>query len=281
MNNDNPYRTPSAAVADVPEGELQLAGRGHRFGAAMIDAIIYAAMLWPVAYAAGIFSINPDSPQLQPLSNRLLMAILGFALFVLAQSYFLKRNGQTIGKKIVGIRIVDLDDKVPGLGTLLGRRYGPMYLINAVPFVGGLFALINALFIFRSDRRCIHDHIARSKVILAGPRYSSATWFLLPFLMLFGLAILAGIGAAIVIPQLERSHAPRTVPAAPKKTGAATAIPTPGPSAPDSRSPSAQSPSPPNAANEMAQPQGSGAELRSCLELKDPAAVIRCSQGRK
>jgi uncharacterized RDD family membrane protein YckC len=35
---------------------------------------------------------------------------------------------------------------------------------------GGLFFLIDQAFIFRDDRRCIHDHIAGT-VVLANPRW--------------------------------------------------------------------------------------------------------------
>ncbi|MEA2700447.1 MAG: hypothetical protein QOI66_4718, partial [Myxococcales bacterium] len=38
-------------------------------------------------------------------------------------------------------------------------------IISAIPYLGGLYALVDALFIFRDDRRCIHDLIAGTRVI--------------------------------------------------------------------------------------------------------------------
>ncbi len=63
------------------------------------------------------------------------------------------------------IRIVDLNGAVLPVQRLLGLRYLPWWAASIVPFVGGLFALIDALFIFRKDHRCIHDHIAGTKVV--------------------------------------------------------------------------------------------------------------------
>jgi len=40
-------------------------------------------------------------------------------------------------------------------------------VIEAVPYVGGLFGLIDILFIFGDERRCIHDLMAGTKVVEA------------------------------------------------------------------------------------------------------------------
>ena len=44
-------------------------------------------------------------------------------------------------------------------------RYFPLAVIAQIPFAGGIFSLIDCLFIFREDRRCIHDLIAGTKVV--------------------------------------------------------------------------------------------------------------------
>ncbi len=281
MNNDNPYRAPTAAVADVPlEGAHELAGRGHRFGASIIDGIIEVTLFFVIAYAVGIYSFDRDDTH--EFLFGLLTTMLGFAVFAVVHSYFLMKNGQTIGKKIVGIRVVDLDGNVPGLLTLLGRRYAPIYAAEAIPLAGGLLPLIDVLFIFREDRRCIHDLIAKTRVVLSGAKYSSTTWIVAPTL----LVVVLGIGASIIIPPLFE-HSPKPTRAAPAKpatpatkqqpaqSGAKTAPP--APAATGSRpAPPAANAAP--AANTGTPSQGaSNADLRKCLELKDPAAVARCS----
>lgn len=167
MSNDNPYRAPAADVADVSvDGELELAGRGSRLGASMIDGLILMVFIVPIMFAFGMF--NAERLQHGGLSfgATIAMQIVVFVIFALVQTYFLKASGQTIGKKLVGIRIVGLDDQQPSIGTLLFARYAPMYLINAIPLVGGLAGFADILFIFGSERRCIHDRIAKTKVVV-------------------------------------------------------------------------------------------------------------------
>jgi uncharacterized RDD family membrane protein YckC len=43
-------------------------------------------------------------------------------------------------------------------------------IIGAVPLVGSIFSLVDPLFIFRGDRRCIHDLIAGTNVVTAPKR---------------------------------------------------------------------------------------------------------------
>ena len=64
------------------------------------------------------------------------------------------------------IRIVDVADGTnPGFARTFLVRGVVTGLIGSIPGVGPLFAILNVLFIFRDDRRCIHDHIARTVVV--------------------------------------------------------------------------------------------------------------------
>lgn len=95
-------------------------------------------------------------------------AAVGFAVFVVVQGFPLHHYGQTWGKRILGIRIVDLDGAKPPLGRLLTRRYVPIQVANLIPVVGPLLVLVDTLMIFRADRRCAHDLIAGTRVVKAG-----------------------------------------------------------------------------------------------------------------
>jgi hypothetical protein len=82
----------------------------------------------------------------------------------------LATRGSSIGKRILGLYVVT----EPGRNSRLGFGRGVILRI-LVPNVvtsatGGLFFLIDQAFIFRDDRRCIHDHIAGT-VVLADPRW--------------------------------------------------------------------------------------------------------------
>ena len=92
---------------------------------------------------------------------------LGMIALAVYQLVLLYRSGQTVGKKIVGIRIVRPDGGRASFPRLLFLRYLVPGLIGAIPLVGFLFALVDALFIFAEDRRTLHDKIADTIVVNA------------------------------------------------------------------------------------------------------------------
>jgi uncharacterized RDD family membrane protein YckC len=158
----NPYQAPEAAVADVAQTD-DLAERGTRFGAAFIDGLILLVLWAPVMFLTGYFQKAVAGSL--GFGTILGYTIGGFFAFVLVQSYPLAKRGQTWGKRMLSIRIATLDGAQPTLGALLLRRYLPVQLVNVIPGVGGLLGIVNVLFIFRADRRCVHDLIAGTKVV--------------------------------------------------------------------------------------------------------------------
>lgn len=109
-----------------------------------------------------------------PDALRLVGLLIGIGLFG-ANLYFLHKSGQTVGKKLVGIRIVRQDTKENGglvvnllkRSVLAGLPY--LALIFIAPILGALYIWADILFIFREDRRCLHDRIAGTVVIQAAP----------------------------------------------------------------------------------------------------------------
>lgn len=161
MEQHNPYQSPQAIVADNP-GQ-QLAGRGARLGAAIIDTIILLVVIMPIMFVGGYFNNFAENGMLAQLG----WGVASFLVFVAIQFVPLKNHGQTWGKKLVGIRIVTLDGAQPGLDILLGRRYLFANGIGLVPFIGSVASLVNVLMIFRADKRCLHDLVAGTQVVNA------------------------------------------------------------------------------------------------------------------
>ena len=96
-----------------------------------------------------------------------LWGLIGFAIMVAVQGYPLAQAGQTWGKKLLKLKIVNLDGSQPDFLRLIGLRYGSGALISLIPVVGSFYGFVDALFIFREDKRCIHDHIAGTRVVVA------------------------------------------------------------------------------------------------------------------
>lgn len=155
-----------AVVQDAWQSVDTLAGLGSRFGAAMVDFGCVAVLYFLFFMMAG----NPGAAEFgeAELGGAFLFLAGGIIVLAVTQIYLLTTCGQTIGKKIVGIKIVNNEDGSEGgfVKNVLMRGF-VNGLISSVPFVGAIYALVDILFIFRQDRRCIHDLIAGTKVINA------------------------------------------------------------------------------------------------------------------
>ena len=154
--------TPEPTVAGIPLGS-----REARLGAALIDGVIIAAIVFPIEYAAGFWQVLMEATrnhELLPLGTSLPWLAFGLCVFVLVQGYPLVRDGQSWGKKMLSIKIVDGLGKKPSIGRL-AVRCGVAMLVGSIPFVGRLALLIDVCLIFRADKRCGHDLVAGTHIV--------------------------------------------------------------------------------------------------------------------
>ena len=161
---------PESRQPDRARTAVDLASRGARLGAAILDNLSSFLALMPGLLLFGLAEEMPSTYD-QDLEMGALLLFFG-ALFTLliVQLVLLAKRGQTIGKWLLDISIVDVTDQtLPSWGRLVGLRYLLPGVLGAVPVFGVLFAAANVLFIFRDDRRCIHDHLAGTLVIDGGP----------------------------------------------------------------------------------------------------------------
>lgn len=142
-----------------------LASRSQRLGAALADTCIGMAVTLPVMMRMGLLQRLREG---QPMSGgeRVLFFIFGFAVFFVINGYFLARRGQTVGKMLVGTRIVSYaEGQLLPPGRLFGLRYLPIAVVAQIPYFGGLLWLMDVLLIFGPETRCGHDLIAGTKVV--------------------------------------------------------------------------------------------------------------------
>ncbi|HUQ53629.1 MAG TPA: RDD family protein [Gammaproteobacteria bacterium] len=166
MSERNPYAPPQTEVRDPPlirEAD-NLAPRRLRLIGVLVDGLANAVVFGPLLLFSGLWSslLSDDVP----FRVVVLVSLGGVAVFLLLNGYLLATAGQTIGKRVVGTRIVNVaDGRIPKFLTLVGGRYGVTWLVSLIPGAGNLYGLVDALFVFRDDRRCLHDLIAGTKVI--------------------------------------------------------------------------------------------------------------------
>nr|WP_279388160.1 RDD family protein [Vibrio crassostreae] len=70
-----------------------------------------------------------------------------------------------MGKNVMEIAIVDMDGKQLGLFNIMIKRILPMNIFVYIPVIGQYISILNYLFVFRKNRRCLHDLIAGTQVI--------------------------------------------------------------------------------------------------------------------
>lgn len=78
----------------------------------------------------------------------------------------LAAKGQSIGKKVANTRIAMMDGAKPPVLDIVIKRYGFVILISLIPFIGVILPWIDILMIFKKDRRCLHDLVAGTQVLV-------------------------------------------------------------------------------------------------------------------
>ena len=165
---DNPYAAPAAPVADEAAPDIQLADRGLRLAAVLLDGLFFGLSMVPLILAAVAAGRLGDAGKVDvAVAIGLALGAVLFLGLLVWNCVLLSRRGQTVAKKMLGIRVVRRDGSHCGLARIFFARYLPVTLLGAVPFVGGLVSLVDALLIFRDDRRCLHDEIADTIVVKA------------------------------------------------------------------------------------------------------------------
>jgi uncharacterized RDD family membrane protein YckC len=190
MTHDDPVNPYLPPVSDVnvglfapPQG-VELAERSTRLVAVTLDGLLACIPFLPMLalgfYFLAALEFRPPTggdefpsgiPGMEDAHVALLfglaslVAMLGMLGLFIYQWVLISNTGQTLGKKWTGIRIELLGGPpVNFVSGVLLRNWVPK-LIGMVPYLGVLFHLIDVLFIFREDRRCIHDHIAGTRVV--------------------------------------------------------------------------------------------------------------------
>jgi len=139
------------------EQEYQIASRGKRMAAFVIDDIVVSIFLLIIFYDQLMGLKDPIALSLF-LQNNLIVFML---LKVLYQTFFVWYNGMTPGKMLVKIRVVEMDGGyIPSFGTALLRA-----LVRVVSesffYLGYLLAYFNPLM------QTLHDKLAKTVVVNA------------------------------------------------------------------------------------------------------------------
>lgn len=177
------YQPPMQGVA--PNG-APLAGAGRRLLARIIDCLVMMVVTIPVLVWFFVSYINYIQQQVQAFNSAPYGSVptVGFPFgklvltgLVTCVLWFLydwllhaKWNGQTLGKRAVGIRVVSLRSGQPPTPGEQAMRTAVFILPPGIPlinYVGAFFALVNELWLLwdKPYRQCLHDKAAKTVVI--------------------------------------------------------------------------------------------------------------------
>lgn len=181
---ENPYAAPTSDLnPDAIEREgLALASRLKRLGAVLLDLAILGGSQILTLFMIGLIIrrdlvgelfATPPNDDMNLLATNLLdgAVYIGLAIdsavFLIINGYLLATRGQSVGKLLLNIAIVSEDTRqVHPIGKLLILRYFPIYILQLLMYlVYSVVFIIDALFIFRHDRRTLHDMMAGTTVI--------------------------------------------------------------------------------------------------------------------
>lgn len=165
----NRFAPPAAHVEDVAAvGQLALGGRGARFAAMFIDGLVLGILSWGLsALFLGHSMELLRTGAVSIFSYMGMQMTIWLVVTLVINGYLLATRGQTVGKLMLGLRIVRTDGSRAGLVRLLLVRYFANSLLFMVPLLGAIYFLADSLCIFRESRQCLHDNIADTIVVRA------------------------------------------------------------------------------------------------------------------
>jgi len=178
VSTPNNYAPPQSVVADISSYDLpfEKATRLSRLGAVLLDGLIFTISFIP-SYATAFRTMIHTRPNAAnyfafwaAMANSgawfYVASLINLVLLVIT-IVLVYRNGQTIGKKLVGIKVARTDGSRASLARIFWLRNVVNTAFTVVPILGPLYSLVDICLIFGGQRRCCHDYIADTIVIRA------------------------------------------------------------------------------------------------------------------
>lgn len=203
----NPYAAPQTIEANQlasGEIEVELASPWQRIGAVVINWLLQVVVFiiaFALMFAFGMsfktwFNSSDPSAALAGIGLFLLVLFVAFIPFCIWQIVWMSKYGQSVGKRVMKIRVLTLDGDNPGFfGTVFMREIVYNIILSVINFMvtfiaGIMFASINEgttqtilqliinlisiapsiiclvmLFLEKNNRRTLQDYLAKTIVV--------------------------------------------------------------------------------------------------------------------
>lgn len=189
MEEKNDYTDAASDNRNGQEIEVGIAGAGDRILAALLNQLFtFLVLLVPfvglIAFAIKNEGRIVGSEEIVGLllgTTSFWVGLAGILAYTVIQIYYMSRDGQSLGKKIMRIRVLKTDGRNPGfVGTVLVREIAWSVLVAIIAAVIGLAVGDNGenainllaflanfvlLFMVKRDRRTLYDILVDTVVV--------------------------------------------------------------------------------------------------------------------
>ncbi|MER6824565.1 RDD family protein [Streptosporangium sp. NPDC000563] len=171
-----PYGGPPGAPAPLAEWWQRLLARLVDGIILAIPGVIISLVLTAMLVTAPTFDGTSITEGSGTFLAGLLIALVSASIYMAYEFLMLSRGGQTVGKMVMGIKVVPVGSALPpgGLGSDMavkraGVFFGPQFL-SWIPFVGflfNIFSLVNVLWLLwdKPLQQALHDKVAGTVVV--------------------------------------------------------------------------------------------------------------------
>jgi uncharacterized RDD family membrane protein YckC len=140
-------------------------GRGERLAAVILHSLLFLPG-YLVIFLPIFLSQTPLEQDVGVSPLLMSLAFAWLAVLVIAQIVFLVKYSASIGKRALGLYIANIQTGQPAnwVTTIIVRGF-VNGLISSIPCIGPIYSIVDVLFIFGNERRCVHDLLAQTVVL--------------------------------------------------------------------------------------------------------------------
>lgn len=148
-----------AAEPDPLAGMPPLANRGRRLVARIVDGLIIGIPVFGVTTA--IWGVDAT------IGESFAQGVIYAVIYLAYQVFMLPRYGQSLGKKLLKVRVGMLADGANPSNAAALRRESVYALVPIIPCCGEIFWIIEVLWCTwdKPFRQCLHDKAGQSVVV--------------------------------------------------------------------------------------------------------------------
>lgn len=165
---DGPTGPYGGYPADPLAGMPPLADSGKRTLARIIDMIMVGIVVWLLTLAFGVREYTVSGDRVE-VGRSVAQSVIAAVLYVAYDTFMIRRSGQTLGKKWLGMRVANLEDgATPSVQSSLLRA-----LVLWLPFAFCCACIWTAIsggwsFFDKPYKQGLHDKAAKTVVVSTG-----------------------------------------------------------------------------------------------------------------